>query len=96
MSEELKDEAICMAHSSVECDQKCTLFYEEPKRGCKLELTIDNPYRSTCEYRLVIKAPPVPVETNPVPLPEIPELKPITTMPVKLTKTEELPEELPF
>jgi len=91
MSEQLKDEAICMAHSSVECDRKCTLSYEEPKRGCKLELTGDNPYKSTCEYRLVIKAPTVPVETNPVPLPEIPIIEPITTAAVKPAATDDLP-----
>jgi hypothetical protein len=86
MAEELKDEAICTAHSSVECDQKITASYETPKRGCKLELNGDRPYRSTCGYRLVIKAPVHKEE----PMPAIPELKPIETKLVKPT-TDELP-----
>jgi hypothetical protein len=85
MAEELKDEAICTAHSSVECRERCMFSYEPP-RGCKLQLTGNRPYRSTCEFRLVIKAPIKKDE----PLPEIPELKPIETKPVKPT-TDELP-----
>ncbi len=61
MLEQLEDEAICTTHSSVECDKKNTAYYETSKRGCKLELSSDKPYTSHCNFRMVIKAPSVPV-----------------------------------
>lgn len=81
MSEELKDEAICIAHSSIKCDERSNRTYEPP-RACKLVLTEDDrPYKSHCPFRLVIKAPAPAIE------PKKPE-------PVVLPATES--DELPF
>jgi hypothetical protein len=79
MSKELKDEAICTAHSSIECSEK------HYTRQCNLRTTGDQPYTSECDYRLVIKAPVVKEE----PLPEIPVLTPITSVPANLVPDSE-------
>lgn len=71
MSEELKEEVICLAHSSVECSKKNDYSFGI-KRGCNLGVEHNDPFTSTCQWRHVIKAPSVPVETNPVPVPELP------------------------
>jgi hypothetical protein len=84
---ELKDEAICTAHSSVKCNKKLIASYDTPRRGCELNFFSDNPYTSRCNFKMIIKAPVVKEE----PLPEISELKPITTMPVTPTS-----DDLPF
>jgi hypothetical protein len=83
MSEELKDEAICTAHSSILCSKRSSYSYE--LRACGLETTGDRPYTSECDYRLVIKAPVVKEE----PLPEIPVLTPITSVPANLVPDSE-------
>lgn len=76
---ELKDEAICTAHSSVECDKKITASYETPKRGCNLNLSSDNPYTSYCKYRIVIEVPKLkeiveqPIEAKEIPIEIVPK-----------------------
>jgi hypothetical protein len=83
MSEELKDEVICIAHSSIECSQRDRY---SNSRICNLEIIGNRPYIFACDFRIRITAPVVKEE----PLPEIPELKPIEPMSVKPT-TDELP-----